>query len=78
MSKGFNTDTNCSIVLGLIGAALGYDNIPCYFRDKVMKYEKRGLFKRSREYWTGNVVNLVDRLMKEGPIFLDWERNNDI
>jgi len=32
LSKGYNTDTNCSIVLGLIGGALGYDHTPYYFR----------------------------------------------
>ena len=37
LSKGFNTDTNCSIVLGLVGASFGYNNIPSYFREKVLK-----------------------------------------
>jgi hypothetical protein len=35
LSRGFNTDINCSIVLGVVGAALGYNNIPNYFRDKI-------------------------------------------
>ncbi len=35
LSKGFNTDTNCSIVLGLIGAIVGYNNIPTYYRHKI-------------------------------------------
>ena len=37
LSKGFNTDANCSIVLGVIGAALGFDNVPYYFREKILK-----------------------------------------
>ena len=36
LSKGFNTDTNCSIVLGLVGAIIGYNNIPSYFRNKIL------------------------------------------
>ena len=45
LSRGFNTDINCSIVLGLVGAALGYNNIPNYFRDKIFN-SQRGLGKR--------------------------------
>ena len=55
LSKGFNTDTNCSIVLGLVGAALGYNNIPNYFREKVLKQDKN-ISKRSKNYRTGRVI----------------------
>jgi hypothetical protein len=30
--KGFNTDTNCSIVMGLVGAAVGWNRIPVYWK----------------------------------------------
>ena len=73
LSKGFNTDTNCSVTLGLVGAALGYNNIPSYFRDKVLKSDKKAAPKRSRDYCSGRVVEIVDKLLKEGPIFLDEE-----
>lgn len=45
LSRGFSTDTNCSIVLGVVGAALGYNSIPNYFRDKILNAEK-GVGKR--------------------------------
>ena len=64
LSKGFNTDTNCSIVLGLVGAALGYENIPYYFREKIIKSEKKAGLKRSRDYWTGGVIHIVENLLK--------------
>jgi hypothetical protein len=59
LSRGFNTDTNCSIVLSLVGAALGYDGIPHYFKDKVLKSAKENGTKRTRDYWSGRVVDLV-------------------
>ena len=45
LSRGFSTDVNCSIVLGVVGACLGYNSIPNYFRDKILKAE-RGVGKR--------------------------------
>lgn len=36
LSRRFNTDINCSIVLGVVGASLGYNNIPNYFREKIL------------------------------------------
>ncbi len=71
LSRGFNTDTNCSIALGLVGAALGYNCTPNYMRDKILNGSKDASGKRSRDYWSGRVVDLVNNLLKEGPIFLD-------
>ena len=50
---------------------MGYDNTPYYFRDKVLKADQRVGARRTREYCSGKVVGLVERLLKEGPIFLD-------
>lgn len=71
LSRGFNTDTNCSITLGLVGAALGYNNTPNYFRDKILSCERKKSGKRSRDYWSGGIVEMVNNLLKDGPIFLD-------
>lgn len=71
LSRGFNSDTNSSIVMAIVGAVLGYNNIPNYFRNKVISSSKDPSNKRSRSYSAGNIVELVNELMKEGPIFLD-------
>jgi hypothetical protein len=73
LAKGCNTDTNCSIVLCCIGAALGYSNTPYYFREKILKSDHKPAPNRPRDYWAGRVVDIVSRLLKEGPIFLDEE-----
>lgn len=36
--KGGDTDSNCSIVMSLIGAIVGYNQIPSYFKQKIMNY----------------------------------------
>lgn len=36
LSKGGDTETNCSIVLTLVGAVIGYNGIPGYFKQKII------------------------------------------
>ena len=36
LAKGGDTDSNCAIVMGLIGAITGYNKIPSYFRNKII------------------------------------------
>ena len=60
LSKGFTTDTNCSIVLGLIGSVIGYNNIPSYFRSKILNSNPYPTKKRSRGYPSRKVVEIVD------------------
>jgi hypothetical protein len=71
LSRGFNSDTNCSVVLALLGAATGYNNVPGYFRDKVVRAEKREGSGRKREYWSGGIVEMVAELLRGGPLSLD-------
>lgn len=37
LNKGYNTDTNCSVVLGMVGAAMGYHEIPSYYKAKIIE-----------------------------------------
>ena len=66
LSKGFTTDTNCSIVLGLIGAVIGYNNIPSYFRSKIINSNPNPTKKRNRAYPSRKVVEIVDSLLTNG------------
>lgn len=36
LSKGGDTETNCAIVMTLIGAIVGYNGIPGYFKQKIV------------------------------------------
>ena len=66
MAKGFTTDTNCSIVLGMVGAIIGYNNIPSYFRSKIINSSPYPTKKRSRGYPSRQVVEIVDQLLSNG------------
>jgi ADP-ribosylglycohydrolase len=33
--KGGDADSNCSIVMALVGAIIGYNRIPSYFKHKI-------------------------------------------
>lgn len=74
LAKGFNTDTNCSIVLGLIGAVVGYNNIPSYYRSKVLngEYSASGR-KRNRDYSSKRIIETVATLLKDGPTHLEGD-----
>jgi hypothetical protein len=71
LSKGFNTDTNCSIVLGLVGAVVGYNNIPSYYRSRVLsgEYSASGRV-RSRDYSSKRVIDAVAGLLRDRPSHL--------
>jgi len=67
LSKGFNTDTNCSVALGLIGAVIGYNQIPSYFRSKIINSECSTAGKhRTRDYSCRKVVEVVNELVSHG------------
>ena len=36
--KGGDSDANCSIVMALIGCIVGYNQIPSYFKQKIMNF----------------------------------------
>lgn len=73
LSKGFNTDTNCSIVLGLVGAIIGYNNIPSYFRSKVINAEGEGQRIRPKNFSSKRIVSVVAELIREGPNRLETD-----
>lgn len=36
LAKGGDTETNCAIVMTLVGAIIGYNAIPGYFKQKII------------------------------------------
>lgn len=36
LRKGGDTETNCAIVMTLVGAIVGYNGIPCYLKQKIV------------------------------------------
>ena len=64
LSKGFNTDTNCSVVLGLVGSIIGYNNIPSYFVDKLLHAPQSRSKSHPTDYSSGRVVGLVSGLLR--------------
>jgi hypothetical protein len=61
LSKGFNTDTNCSISLGLVGAVIGYINIPSYFKNRIINSDyKVSKTNRGRDYNSARVINVIN------------------
>ena len=63
ISKGFNTDTNCSIVLGLVGAVIGFNNIPSFFKNKILNSSPLPSKERVRTYPSRTVADVVDQLL---------------
>ena len=61
LSRGYNTDTNCSIALGMTGAALGISSIPDLFVSKVV------CCQAGKGCWKGDIVS---KLLREGPLLL--------
>jgi len=66
ISKGHNTDTNGSIALGMVGAIIGYNNIPSYFRSKIINASSTHRKHRVRNYSSQRVVEVVEKLLNNG------------
>jgi ADP-ribosylglycohydrolase len=49
--KGGNTETNCAIIMTLVGAAVGYNRIPGYFKQKIVNSRvKNSIRPRDKKY----------------------------
>jgi ADP-ribosylglycohydrolase len=56
LSKGFNTDTNASIALGMVGAIIGYNNIPSFFKSKILNAASTPRKNRVKDYSSQMVI----------------------
>jgi ADP-ribosylglycohydrolase len=66
--KGGDTDANSSIVMALVGSIIGYNNIPSYFKQKIMNSRMTQSSRpRHDEYTPYHVVDIVEELMKVRP-----------
>ena len=66
--EGGDTDTNCCIVGGMIGALLGLKNIPAYMVNKVLNFDctttskgiQRDDFLSAKKYAVQNIKKLIE------------------
>lgn len=66
--KGYNTDTNSAIVMGLVGAAIGWNRIPAYWKNIVMECNaESGRKPRNGDYCSSKIINVVPKLLEKGP-----------
>lgn len=66
LMKGGDTDTNCAIVGGLLGALHGIENIPCYMKDPVLAFDGQNpgsVNKRPSRFNASNVMPLTYYLL---------------
>jgi ADP-ribosyl-[dinitrogen reductase] hydrolase len=66
LMKGGDTDTNCAIVGGLLGALHGIENIPCYMKDPVLAFDGKNpgsVNKRPSRFNASNVMPLTYYLL---------------
>lgn len=65
LSKGGDTETNCSIVLTLVGAIVGYNGIPGYLKQKIVNSRMKDSPRpRDEKYSTHKVIELVEGLQR--------------
>jgi ADP-ribosylglycohydrolase len=66
--KGGDTDANAAIVMGLVGSIVGYNNIPSYFKQKIMNSRMNQSSRpRNEEYTPYHMIEIVENLMKVRP-----------
>lgn len=66
ISKGHNTDTNASIVLGMVGAIIGYNNIPSFFKNKIINSNSTHRKNRAKDFSSQKVIGIVEQLLSNG------------
>lgn len=54
--QGGDTDSNCAIVMGLIGAILGYNGIPSYYRKKIIEFNMKNSPRPRDEKYSPNKI----------------------
>jgi ADP-ribosylglycohydrolase len=58
--KGGDTDANCAIVMALVGSLIGYNNIPSYFKQKIINSRmSQSSRPRPDEYTPYQVIEIV-------------------
>jgi ADP-ribosyl-[dinitrogen reductase] hydrolase len=66
--KGGDTDANAAIVMALVGAIVGYNAIPSYFKQKIVNSRmSQSSRPRNEEYSPHHVIDIVENLMKVRP-----------
>lgn len=65
LSKGGDTETNCAIVMTLVGAMVGYNGIPSYFKQKIVNSRMKDSPRpRDEKYSPHKVVEIIESLQR--------------
>lgn len=68
LQRGGDTDANTAIVMTLIGAVVGYNGIPGYFKQKIINARMKDSPRpRNEKYSPHQVVGIIENLMKVQP-----------
>ena len=58
--KGGDTDANCAVVMGLVGSVVGYNEIPSYFKQKIVNSRMTQSSRpRNDEYTPYHIIEIV-------------------
>jgi len=58
--NGGETDANCAIVMTLVGAIVGYNQIPSYFKQKINNFRMHQSSRpRNEEFTPYKVIEIV-------------------
>ena len=70
LQRGGDTDTNCCIVGGMIGAMIGFENLPVDYREKMLlcdSTKSSGRFKRPECFNPSRCIEIVDKILQIAP-----------
>lgn len=63
MLRGGDTETNCAVVMGIVGAIVGYNRIPNYLKQKIVNSRmKNSPRPRDEKYSPHNIVEIIEKL----------------
>jgi hypothetical protein len=63
LMKGGDTEINGAIVMTLIGAIVGYNGIPRYFKEKIIGGNVNdNLKERDKIYCVSNVIDIINKM----------------
>lgn len=60
LMKGGDTETNCAVVMTLVGAIVGYNGIPSYFKQKIVNSRMKDSPRpRDEKYSPSKVIEII-------------------
>ena len=63
--RGGDTETNCAIVMAIVGAVVGYNCIPNYFKQKIVNTRlDKSPRPRSDKYSPHQIISIIEEMQK--------------